>query len=149
MSISHLRIAQAGVVALLTTIIGQVVAFVPAFAPDKQILVSAASTVIAAVFLVANAIHALIATKVSGKDLEGDVVSLAKAEVDKLDVNALVHDAVAGENIEQLVKDELNRILVVAGLATKVGAVPPAPTPAVAVPPAPAPVHPFVTPPSA
>ena len=119
MPISHFKITQASLITALTFIVGQIVAFVPAFGPDKQILISAGTALISATFLIANAIHAVVATKVSAKDLEGDVVSMAKTEVGKLNVNALVHDAISGQNIEQLVKNELNKVLIAAGLEAK------------------------------
>jgi hypothetical protein len=115
MTISHLKITQAGLVALLVTIIGQLVAFVPALAPDKQILISAASTAVAAAFLIANAIHALIATKVSSKDLETDLHTFVSTEVGKLDVNAIVDDAVTAKldakNIPSIVHAEFLKLL--------------------------------------
>jgi hypothetical protein len=61
--ISHLPISQAALVAALTFIVGQLVAFVPSLGPDKQNLISAGSTLIAVVFMIANAIHANAAAK--------------------------------------------------------------------------------------
>jgi hypothetical protein len=61
--VSHIKITSAGLTALLVTVVGQVIAFVPSLASDQQILISAGSTAIAAVFLVANAVHALAGSK--------------------------------------------------------------------------------------
>lgn len=62
-AVSHIKITQASLLALFTTIVGQLVAFVPSLASKEQILISAGSTAIAAVFLVANAVHALAGSK--------------------------------------------------------------------------------------
>lgn len=63
MKIGHLTITQAGLVSALTFVVGQLVAFVPSLGTDKQNLISAGSAVIAAVFLVANAVHHLADSK--------------------------------------------------------------------------------------
>lgn len=59
MKIGHLTITQASLVSALTFIVGQLVAFVPSLGTDKQDLISAGTAVIAAVFLIANAIHSI------------------------------------------------------------------------------------------
>lgn len=54
----HFSITQASAISAFTFVVGQLVAFVPSMGPDKQNLISAGSALIAAVFLIANAIHA-------------------------------------------------------------------------------------------
>ena len=61
--VSHLKITQAGLVSALTFVVGQLAAFVPSISAAQQVLVSAGTAVIAAVFLIANAIHALASSK--------------------------------------------------------------------------------------
>lgn len=102
MSLSHLRVTQAGVIALFTTIVGQVVAFVPAFGPDKQLLISAGSSAISAAFMLANAGHHLADSNVSAKDVEAGAIQAARAEVGKVDFNALVQSAVSAQSIPDL-----------------------------------------------
>ena len=70
---SHLKVTQAGLLALLTTIIGQIVAFVPQLASQEQLLISIGSTAISLGFLLANAIHAVASAKLSTSTLELDV----------------------------------------------------------------------------
>lgn len=96
---SHLKVTQAGLVSLLTTIAGQVVAFVPAFAPDKQLLISAGSSAISAAFLLANAGHHLADSNVSTRDVEDGAIAAARSELAKVDFNALVSDAVNAHGI--------------------------------------------------
>lgn len=117
---SHLKITQASLVSALTFIVGQLVAFVPAFGPDKQNLISAGSAVIAAVFLVANAIHKLADSNVSASDVKAGAIEAAKAELAKVDVNALVKDAVEAKSLPDLearVSSEVQRIM--SGLLTQ------------------------------
>jgi hypothetical protein len=115
-SISHLKVTDALLVSIATSAVGAVVAIVPAWQPEAQAIVGGLTGIIAGAFLVANAIHAVVATRVSAKDLEGDVVGFARREVDRLDVGGLVHDAVSGENIADLVRSEVQDLLVRAGL---------------------------------
>lgn len=63
MKLSSLKITQTDLIAALTWVVGQVVAFVPSLGTDKQDLISAGSTIIVAVFLVAKAIHAIADSK--------------------------------------------------------------------------------------
>jgi hypothetical protein len=128
MKLSHLSIKQSGLTSLFVMIVGQLVAFVPAFGPDKQALIAAGTTVIAAVFLIANAIHAVVASKVTAGDLEGGVQTLVKSELDKVDFNALVKDGLSGQNLSALVQGELSKILSAA--AVRIPAAAPAASPA-------------------
>lgn len=102
MNQSHLKITQAGLVALFTTLVGQVVAFVPAFAPDKQVLISAGTALISAAFLIANSVHKLADSNVSARDVEDGAVAAAKAEIEKVDFNKLAQDAVSTQSIPDL-----------------------------------------------
>jgi hypothetical protein len=110
---SHLPITQASLVSALTFIVGQLVAFVPAFGPDKQLLISAGSSVIAAVFLVANAIHHLAASNVSAKDVEQGAINAARSELSKVNFDQLIQDAVSGKlpDVPALVHDEVGKLL--------------------------------------
>jgi hypothetical protein len=65
MPINHFKITQALCVAALTFIVGQLCAFIPSLGDDKQILISAGSTLIAVAFLLANSIHASASSKVT------------------------------------------------------------------------------------
>lgn len=132
---SSLKVTQAGLVSLATTIIGQVVAFVPAFAPDKQILISAASAAIGAGFLVANAVHRLADSNVSARAVEAGAIQAAREEIGRVDFNALAQQAVqaqASGQLAELAKGEaqaaLQRVL------GQLGAPPPTPAPAVPAP---------------
>ena len=111
---SHLKVTQAGLVSALTFIVGQAVAFVPAFGPDKQALISAGTAVISAVFLVANAIHHLADSNVSARDVEAGAIAAARSEIGKVDFNSLVSDAVNAKSLpdlERLVGAEVQRIV--------------------------------------
>lgn len=110
---SHLSITKASLTSALTFIVGQLVAFVPAFGPDKQALLSAGSAVIAAVFLVANAIHKLADSHVDPKQVEDRAVEVAKAELGKIDLNSLAASAVNGNlpDVPQLVRTEIGKVL--------------------------------------
>ena len=99
MTISHFKITSASLISAFTFAVGQVVAFVPQFGPDKQNLISAGSAVIAAVFLVSNAIHSLASSKLSAKDLEGDIGGLVQTEVGRVDFNSFISQAVAAHGI--------------------------------------------------
>jgi energy-converting hydrogenase Eha subunit A len=112
--VSHIKITKAGLIALATTVIGQLVAYVPSFAPDKQTLISLTSAAIAFAFLLANGIHALAGSNVSIPDIKDGVVHLVHDELDKVNFSALVKDAVAlhsPADVEALVKAEVARIL--------------------------------------
>lgn len=106
----HLKISQAGLVSAFVFVVGQLVAYIPNLAQYQSILIAAGTAVIAGVFLVANAIHALAASKISIADLEGGVEALVKGEVSKVDFNSIVHGALAGQNIGQLVQQEVARM---------------------------------------
>jgi hypothetical protein len=128
-SVSHIRITQAGLIALLTTIVGQVVAFVPAFGPDKQDLISAGSAVIAAAFLLANGVHALASSNVNAKDVEAGAIAAARSEISKVNFDALISDAVNAKSpadLEAMVRAEAQKA--VAGLLGKLAG-DPAPAP--------------------
>lgn len=139
MSVSHLKVTQAGLVSLATTIVGQVVAFVPAFAPDKQILISAASAGIGFAFLVANAVHHLADSNVSARAVEAGAIQAAREEISHVDFNALAQQAVqaqASGQLAELAKGEaqaaLQRVL---GQLGAPPAAPSGPVPAAAAPP--------------
>lgn len=140
---THLTITQASVTAAVATVIGWIVAFVPAFGPDKQNLIAAGTTVVAAVFLLANAIHKLADSNVSTKDVETGAIEAARAELGRVDFTSLVKDAVDTKSIPDLedkVKTEVQTL--VAGLfgeaAVKSAAASPAPVTETAQAPAPA-----------
>lgn len=91
MKTTHISITQAGIIAGLTTVIGQVVALVPSWSPNKSILIQLCSAIVAAAFLGANAIHhladsaspivAIVPTKVSTSDqISQPVITLADAQ---------------------------------------------------------------------
>lgn len=138
MSVSHLKVTQAGLVSLATTIVGQVVAFVPAFAPDKQILISAASAGIGFAFLVANAVHHLADSNVSARAVEAGAIQAAREEISHVDFNALAQQAVqaqASGQLAELAKSEAQKTI--SALLGQLAA-PPAPAPAAsAAPPTP------------
>lgn len=113
---THFSITQASVTAGFVWIVGQAVAFVPSISNDQQILVSAGSAVIAAIFLVANAVHKLADSNVSATDVKAGAIdaaqAAAQAELGKVDLNALAQNAVQGRvptpaQIEQLVERSL------------------------------------------
>lgn len=102
MSLSHIKVTQAGLIALFTTIVGQVVAFVPAFGPDKQLLISAGSSAISAAFMLANAGHHLADSNVSARDVEAGAIAAARTEVGKVNFNELVQSAVSAQSVPDL-----------------------------------------------
>lgn len=117
-SVSHIKISQAGLISAVTFIIGQIVAFVPAFGPDKQALISAGTAVISAVFLVANAIHALASSNVSARDVEHAAINAGRGAVQDalthVDLNSLAQQAVNAQSLpdlEALAKKEVQRAL--------------------------------------
>jgi hypothetical protein len=131
MSLSHLKITQAGLVGLLTTIVGQVVAFVPSFAPDKQILISAGSAVIATGFMLANGLHKLADSNVSTKDVEAGAVAAAKDELAKVDLNKMVADPVSANGVPDLeAKVRAEAQAAVQSLIARLGQPDPLPAPA-------------------
>jgi hypothetical protein len=111
--VSHLSITKASLTSALTFVVGQLVAFVPAFGPDKQALISAGTAVIAAVFLIANAIHKLADSNVDPKQIEAHAVEVAKTELAKVDLNSLAASAVNGNlpDVPALVKSEVGKLL--------------------------------------
>ena len=112
-NISHLKITQASIVSAFTFIVGQLVAFLPNLGPDKQNLISAGTAAIAAVFLIANAIHKLADSNVSAIDVEKRAVAAAEAELQKVNFDQLVKDAVAGKlpDVPALVHTEVGQLL--------------------------------------
>jgi hypothetical protein len=134
----HLTVTQASVTALLVWGVGQAVAFVPSVSNSQQILISTGSLVIAAVFA---ALHLVGAAVVASKqkatlgELEGGVRTLAKDEIGKINLTKVAEGVISAHglnNVEQVVRDELNKILVRTGLEqAKVQANPPGPESAV------------------
>lgn len=108
---THFKITQASLISLFTTVVGFLVAFVPNFASDQQVLIAAGTSTLSAAFLIANAVHAFIASKVSVSDLEKGIRDLAKDEIGKVNLNGLVQDALKGVNLDSLVRDELSTVL--------------------------------------
>lgn len=125
---------QAHLVAIATALITQVVAYVPKWAPEKQLLISAAGIVIGAAFLIA---HAIQSGKASPADLAKDAAQFVQAEVGKVDFAALAKDALSG-NMSGVVQDELKKVLT-SGLGAVAAAPAPAPTAAPVAPAAPSP----------
>lgn len=111
---THLTITQAGVTSALVTIVGWIVAFIPAFGPDKQALIAGGSTLIAAVFMLANAGHKLADSNVSVADVKAGAVDAARLELSRVDFNGLVQDAVESKgapDVSALVQAEVQRVL--------------------------------------
>lgn len=134
---SHLSITQAGITALFVTVVGQLVAFIPSFGPDKQALISAGSTIIAAVFMLANAGHKIADSNVSVQDVRAGAIDAARVELTKVNFGALVKNAVDSKSIPDLeskVHTEVQRIM--SGLLGQAAAQPPAGPLAVTAPPA-------------
>jgi hypothetical protein len=115
--VSHFSITQASVTSAFAFIVGQVIAFVPSFAQDQQVLISAGTAVISAVFLVANSIHKLADSNVNTQavvEQAGDhAVAVAKAEVAKVDLNGLAQSAMSGNlpDVKSLVRTEMATVL--------------------------------------
>lgn len=118
------------VVALATAGITQVVAYVPQWAPQKQLMISVAGVVIGGAYTIADAIRS---GKVTPESLAKDAAGFVQAELGKVDFNTLARDALSG-NASELVQTELRKVLA--------SVVAPAPAPAaaqVAAPAAPSP----------
>jgi multisubunit Na+/H+ antiporter MnhG subunit len=60
-----LSITQAGLVSILTTVVGYLVAFVPDLAQWQSDIIAIGTTAISLVFLVANALHAHAIAKIA------------------------------------------------------------------------------------
>ncbi len=105
---SHIKITQAGALALLVAIGGLVVGLVPSWAPYERVIISSAPAILAAVFLIANAGHALAGSRAPallGEPITGQVGQVtsedtaaaareeARAEVSRLFQAALVAQA--------------------------------------------------------
>lgn len=65
-----LNITQASITSIIVFILGQVVAFVPSLSTDKQVLISAGTAVVAAVFAI---VHALPFHQAAAKSVNADV----------------------------------------------------------------------------
>jgi hypothetical protein len=63
--ISHVSISKAAAIAAFTEAVGLAVAVVPTLAPDKSILIGAGTSVIVAVSLIVNAVHAVAGVKLA------------------------------------------------------------------------------------
>lgn len=132
----HLTVTQATLTAAFIWIVGQAVAFVPSISNEQQVLVSAGSLVIAAVFAVVHLVRdfTISKTKITLADLEDGIRTLAKDEASKIPVAQIANDVLSAHglsNVEQLVKSELNKILLASGLETqKAAAVAEVPAPA-------------------
>jgi hypothetical protein len=81
---SHVSITKAGIVALFTTVVGQVVALVPSWAPDKSHIIQIGSFAIAGLWLLANSIHAIAGAKDPVTAAEAEVKSLVEAEIKRI-----------------------------------------------------------------
>lgn len=64
-AIFHVKVTTAAAVAVVVEAVGLAVALIPALAPEKQVLITAGTTVVVAVSLVVNAIHAIAGTHAS------------------------------------------------------------------------------------
>jgi hypothetical protein len=126
--VSHIKITQAGLIAALVAIVGQLAAFVPNIAQYQSTLISAGTAVIAAAFLIANAGHALAGSNVSVDDLKAGVDGFVHASLQKINFDALVKDAVDAKgipsvpDIEATVQAEVRKLL--AGALTAPAAAP-------------------------
>lgn len=113
----NLKVTQTDLIALLVMIVGQVAAFVPSFAADKAIVISAGTAAITAAFLVAKAIHAVASSNVTAEEVKQGAANLVRSEIGKVDFNKLVEDAVdakglpSAATLEALVKSEVNGLL--------------------------------------
>jgi hypothetical protein len=113
----HVKITSAGLTALLVTVVGQLVAFIPTFAPYKAVLISAGTAVIAAAWLLANARHALAGSNVSIDDLKSGIDGYLHAAVSKIDFNTIAKDAVDAKgvpsvsDIEAIASAEVRKLL--------------------------------------
>lgn len=130
---THFSVTQSSIIAAFTAVVTQLIAYVPAWATDKSEIISGGGIVIAAVFLVANAIHHLAASKApSSNEVLQVAHDVVRGEVGKVDFNSLVQDAVNAKgigDIEGMVKAEVQRLISGAFAPT---------TPTMPAPPAPA-----------
>jgi hypothetical protein len=100
---THLPVTQAGLVSLLGAIVGTIVALVPAWKPDSQIMIQAGTYLISFGFLIANAIHhRAFASTISVHDVEMNAVRLAEEKLQSVDLNSLVKDAVEAKSLPDL-----------------------------------------------
>ena len=109
----HFNIKQSSVIALFSAVVAQVIAFVPAWAPDKAHIIAGGGIVVSAVFVVANAIHHLASSNTSRDMLVSNALDVMRGELGKIDFNSLVQDAVNAKSLpalEQTVKAEVQRL---------------------------------------
>lgn len=116
-----LNVTQASVTALFVWIVGQVVALVPNLGNEQQVLVSAGSTVIAAVFAIVHLVQDYATQKkhITLAELEDGVRNLVQNEVGKVNFAQIAEGVIAGHglgNISAVVRSELDKILVASGL---------------------------------
>lgn len=131
--LSHLQATLLSVLGAIATV---VVAVIPAWSPEVTAIVAAVGGSISLLIPLVNVGHQLVASRPSVKDLESDALDFVKGEIGKVDFNGLASSAVKGQNIEALVKSEIQKLF--SGLTpVPVPAAPPVPTdPPVVTPPA-------------
>ena len=109
-----LTVTQASVTALFVTIVGQVIADVPAWAAYKSQVISGGSIVIAAVFVVANAVHHLAESRAPARqEILRDAHAVIRDEVGNINFDVLVRDAVNARglpDLEQKIRAEVQRV---------------------------------------
>lgn len=98
---THLKINQAALVGIVAQIVGMIVALVPSWTPQTQLLIGVGTTAIVVAYLIANAVHAFGASKAPGlADLEGGLRGLVQDELDKVvpngDIASVVQTALGG-----------------------------------------------------
>lgn len=131
------NLTQAHVLAVLGDAVTAVVTFVPAWAPEKQVIIAALGGVVSNIYPLVTAVHKAVdvieslvsAHKVTLASIEANAADVVKSEVGKIDFNKIVSDiegahGLTASGVEALVEAKLKSLL--GGLASA-APVPPAP----------------------
>lgn len=118
MNLSHIKITPALLLAAGTSIITLLVSVVPAWAPEKQLLITILGSVLTAGGLLANGLHKLGDSNVSARDVEQGAINAGRGAVQDalshVDLNAVAKEAVNAQSLpdlEALAKAEVQRAL--------------------------------------
>lgn len=103
------RLNKAHLLALAGNIATAIVTLVPAWSSEKQLIVAALGGVISNTYPLVSAVHALVgvvekllASRPTGAQLLANAESVVKAEISKVNFDALVKDAVNAKSLPDL-----------------------------------------------
>lgn len=83
--VSHVSITKASLVATFTTVVGNVIALVPAWAPAESHIIQIGSFAIAGIWLAVNGIHAVAGAKRGpGESAQQEIARLVRGELKQI-----------------------------------------------------------------